>query len=139
MRFRESTPSLTSYACLETRSLLPRFGTVSSRPHVVMYLRSVSVPGVNFPLSDLARSQGVCVRTRIMLRRTDRQRSKTRVQIEFIDPPGERIPLPDASVDTVVSMLTLCTIADRAAALFLTRIDFLRSGRLCPARRVKRE
>jgi len=30
MRFRESTPSLTSYACLETRSLLPRFGNVSS-------------------------------------------------------------------------------------------------------------
>jgi len=98
-------------------------------------------PRVNFPLHDSVRVHKVYALepNKGMLRRADRQRSKTRVQIEFLDLPESGFPLPDASVDNVVSMFTLCTIADAAAALFLTSIDFLRLGRLCPARGVKRE
>lgn len=39
------------------------------------------------------------------------------LKVEFIDLPGERLPLADASVDTVVSTFTLCTIANLAEAL----------------------
>jgi SAM-dependent methyltransferase len=45
-----------------------------------------------------------------MIRLAKRQHRKTKLNIEFIDLPGERIPLEDDSVDTVVSTFTLCTI-----------------------------
>lgn len=45
-----------------------------------------------------------------MIRLAEKQRHKTKLNIEFIDLPGERIPLEDDSVDTVVSTFTLCTI-----------------------------
>ena len=45
-----------------------------------------------------------------MIRLAERQRLKTNLNIEFIDLPGESIPLEDRSIDTVVSTFTLCTI-----------------------------
>jgi SAM-dependent methyltransferase len=46
-----------------------------------------------------------------MIRLAESQQRKTKLNIEFIGLPGERIPLEDRSVDTVVSTFTLCTIA----------------------------
>ena len=40
----------------------------------------------------------------------EQQRLRTKLDIEFLDLPGERIPVADDSVDTVVSTFTLCTI-----------------------------
>jgi ubiquinone/menaquinone biosynthesis C-methylase UbiE len=45
-----------------------------------------------------------------MVRRAEQRRQRTTIDVEFLDLPGERIPLPDASIDTVVSTFTLCTI-----------------------------
>ena len=45
-----------------------------------------------------------------MIRIAGRQQRKTKLNIEFLDLPGERIPLEENSVDTVVSTFTLCTI-----------------------------
>ena len=45
-----------------------------------------------------------------MLRLAERQRHRTKLNVEFLDLPGESIPLEDGSVDTVVSTFTLCTI-----------------------------
>ena len=45
-----------------------------------------------------------------MVRLAKRHVNQTKLNIEFIDLPGERIPLDDGTVDTVVSTFTLCTI-----------------------------
>ena len=45
-----------------------------------------------------------------MIRLAERQRRKTKLDIEFLDLPGERIPLEDDSVDTIISTFTMCTI-----------------------------
>src|SRR4026207_2498431 len=45
-----------------------------------------------------------------MIRLAQKQPHRPRLNIEFLDLPGERIPLEDATVDTVVSTFTLCTI-----------------------------
>jgi len=45
-----------------------------------------------------------------MIRLADRQRRRKGLDVEFLDLPGERIPLPDGTVDTAVSTFTLCTI-----------------------------
>src|SRR3989440_1715295 len=69
----------------------------------------------------------------------------TDLKIEFLDLPGERIPLEDRSVDSVVSTFTLCTIPGVEEAIRgIGRV--LRPGRkfiffehgLSPDRRVQR-
>lgn len=47
-----------------------------------------------------------------MIRLAKRKLRETRLAIEYLDLPGERIPLEDDTIDTVVSTFTLCTISD---------------------------
>jgi SAM-dependent methyltransferase len=76
-------------------------------------------PGVNFVHYDAARVSHVYALEPNpgMIRLAEQQRRQTQVKIEFLDLPGERIPLPDGSVDTVVSTFTLCTIPGVVAAI----------------------
>lgn len=76
-------------------------------------------PGVNFPLYDPARVSRVYALEPNpgMVRQADEQRRHTQLKVEFLDLPGERIPLSDSSVDTVVSTFTLCTIPGIADAI----------------------
>jgi ubiquinone/menaquinone biosynthesis C-methylase UbiE len=52
-----------------------------------------------------------------MVRLAEQQRRRTKLDVEFLDLPGERIPLQDSSVDAVVSTFTLCTIPGVAEAI----------------------
>ena len=45
-----------------------------------------------------------------MVRLAKRRLHQTNLKVEFLDLPGEHIPLADNTVDTVVSTFTLCTI-----------------------------
>ena len=76
-------------------------------------------PGVNFVHYDHARVSKVYALEPNpgMIRLAEQQRRQTKLDIEFLDQPGERIPLEDSTVDTVVSTFTLCTVAAVAEAL----------------------
>ena len=69
-------------------------------------------PGVNFAHYDPVKVNKIYALEPNpgMMSRADEQRRATHLEVEFIGLPGERIPLPDQSVDTVVSTFTLCTI-----------------------------
>lgn len=71
-------------------------------------------PGVNFVHYDrgMVRKLYALEPNPGMVRLADEQRRHTTLSVEFLSLPGERIPLPDACIDTVVSTFTLCTIPD---------------------------
>lgn len=52
-----------------------------------------------------------------MRRKAGKLLAQSDMDVEFIDLPGEEIPLQNESVDTVVMTYTLCTIPDAVAAL----------------------
>jgi ubiquinone/menaquinone biosynthesis C-methylase UbiE len=52
-----------------------------------------------------------------MKRLAERQRLRTKLDVEYLDLPGERISLEDRSVDSIVSTFTLGTIPDVVEAL----------------------
>ncbi len=52
-----------------------------------------------------------------MRRKAQANLGRSPVTVEWLDLPGEKIPLPDESVDTVLLTFTLCTIPDWQAAL----------------------
>src|SRR6266480_5645302 len=69
-------------------------------------------PGVNFVHYDPSRVSRIYALEPNpgMVRLAEQQRRQTELKIEFLDLPGERIPLEDCCVDAVVSTFTLCTI-----------------------------
>src|SRR5215469_13249642 len=76
-------------------------------------------PGVNFVHYDPAKVGKIYALDPNpgMLRRAGEQRRRLQRDTEFLDLPGERIPLADGTVDTVVSTFTLCTIPGVVEAL----------------------
>jgi len=76
-------------------------------------------PGVNFVHYDPGRVNKLYALEPNpgMLRRAEEQRQKTKLDVEFLGQPGEEIPLADASVDTVVSTFSLCTISGVVEAI----------------------
>ena len=65
-----------------------------------------------------------------MIRLARKKLHQTRLNVEFLDLPGEQIPLPDGAVDTVVSTFTLCTIPGVVEAIQGIRRVLRPDGRL---------
>jgi SAM-dependent methyltransferase len=85
--------------------------------------------GLNFPYYDRSKVRKLFALEPNpgMRRRAEEQQRRTGLDVEFLPLPGERLPLEDASVDTVVSTFTLCSIgALREALSGLARV--LRPG-----------
>src|SRR3989442_122499 len=76
-------------------------------------------PGGNFDHYDPAKVSKIYALepNRQMVRLAERQRRRADLDVEFLGLPGERIPLEDDTVDSVVSTFTLCTIAGVLEAL----------------------
>ncbi len=75
-------------------------------------------PGVNLVLYDPKKVNKVyALEPNPGMIRLAEQHRRTELNVEFLDLPGERIPLGDGSVDTVVSTFTLCTIPGVADAI----------------------
>lgn len=65
-----------------------------------------------------------------MRKRARRNLAHSPVEVEWLDLPGEEIPLEDASADTVLLTFTLCTIPDFEVALAQMRRVLKPGGRL---------
>jgi ubiquinone/menaquinone biosynthesis C-methylase UbiE len=75
--------------------------------------------GANFPHYDAARVDRIYALepNPRMVQLAERCLRRTALTVEFLGVPGERIPLADGYVDTVVSTFTLCTIPGVVDAL----------------------
>jgi SAM-dependent methyltransferase len=75
--------------------------------------------GANFPHYDPTRvTKLYALEPNLgMVLLAEKKAHQSKLNIEFIDLPGERIPLDDDSVDTVVTTFTLCTIPGIAQAI----------------------
>lgn len=73
----------------------------------------LNVPHYPADVHDLVLTEPEPGMRRRLARRLDRHGRAARI----IDAPAERLPLPDASVDTVVATLVLCTVVDPERAL----------------------
>ena len=108
-----------------TDHIYPHLVSMFANPEPIRRVRQQIVPlaqgtvleigagsGANFAHYDPARVSKVYALEPNpgMIRLAERQRRRTELNVEFLDLPGERIPLGDDAVDTVVSTFTLCTI-----------------------------
>ena len=110
-------PHLVNCACGTTPILRQREKVVPQASGTVLEIGIGT--GHNLPYYDPARVQRL-----IGLDPSDTSRelaakraSKLGIDVEFIGLPSERIPLEDASVDTVLVTYSLCTIPDPVTAL----------------------
>ena len=88
--------------------------------------------GLNVPYYDTSKVKKIWALepSEGMRRKAQPAVDDTELDIEFIELPGEQIPLDDNSVDTVLITYTLCTIADTEAALLGMRRVLKPQGRL---------
>lgn len=112
--------------------IYPRLVDMLGDPPPIQKIRQQTIPlaegnvleigagsGANFPHYDSTRvSKLYALEPNLgMIRLAERRAHRTKLHIEFLDLPGERIPLEDGSIDTVISTFTLCTISGIVEAI----------------------
>lgn len=127
------------------RHILPHVINAACGAKPISYQRRLVVPeavgrvleigigsGLNLPFYDAAKVEmlwGLEPSDEIR-RMAERKAANSPFPVQFIGLPGDQIPLDDASVDTIVTTYTLCTIPDAVAALRDMRRVLKPSGRL---------
>ena len=127
------------------RHILPHVINLACGVKPIRYQRQKVVPqaqgrvlevgigsGLNLPFYDPARVEklwGLEPAPEIR-RMAEKRAAGSPIPVEFIDLPGEAIPLDDNSVDTVVITYTLCTIPDAVKALYEMRRVLKPGGQL---------
>jgi ubiquinone/menaquinone biosynthesis C-methylase UbiE len=88
--------------------------------------------GLNLPFYDRTRINSIVgVDPGLQMHKLAHKRSmQARLKVELVGVSAERLPVEDASFDTVVSTYTLCTIPDPIAALKELRRVLVPGGRL---------
>ena len=87
--------------------------------------------GANLPFyRDSVQTLTLAEPERPMAKRLARRVAGQRRAINMVEAPAERLPFPDASFDTVVVTLVLCTVSDLARALAEIRRVLAPGGRL---------
>jgi ubiquinone/menaquinone biosynthesis C-methylase UbiE len=125
--------------------ILPTFINLACGTSVIMDARRHVVPrargqvlevgmgsGINLPLYDPSGIECVWgLEPSAGMRRLAAQRvAAAPFEVKWLALPGEQIPLPDDSVDTVLLTFTLCTIPDWRAALAQMRRVLKPEGKL---------
>jgi len=123
-------PHLINYACSVSPARKQRQKIVPEAAGVVLEIGFGS--GLNVPFYDASKIKKIWALEPSVGMRQKAQPTvdDTSLDIEFIDLPGEQIPLDDNSVDTVLMTYTLCTIPDTEAALQGMRRVLKPGGRL---------
>src|ERR1700685_1885295 len=125
--------------------ILPRFLNAAMSTKPIRYQRRKVVPraegrvlevgfgsGHNLPFYDAAKVSHIWALEPAseMRERAAERVAASPIPLEFLDLPGEQIPLEDESADTVLITYTLCTIPDVMAALAQMRRVLKPNGRM---------
>ncbi len=127
------------------RHILPRLLNAAMSAKPITYQRRKVVPraqgrvlevgfgaGHNLPFYDAAKVSGIWALepAKEMRERAGERVAASPIAVEFLDLPGEQIPLDDEAADTVLVTYTLCTIPDVGKALGEMHRVMKQGGRL---------
>ncbi len=130
---------------LYEKYLLPSVINAACGSKPVMYQRRLVVPeasgevleigvgsGLNAPFYDPQKVTKLwALEPSLGMREKAAERfAALQIPYQWLDLPGEQLPLPDQSIDTVVLTFTLCTIPDPLAALAQMKRVLKADGRL---------
>lgn len=114
---RHIEPALVSFACAQKPIGKQREKIVPRARGVVLEVGFGSGHNLPYFAADRVTRLYALEPSGEMRKRAARRVADSPLSIEFLDLPGEEIPLPDQSVDSVLVTYALCTIPDVGRAL----------------------